>query len=503
MPGSMTSQRTSGILLHPTSLPGRFGIGDLGPAAARWLDFLAAAGQGIWQVLPLGPTGYGDSPYQSFSSFAGNPYLVSPEALVEDGLLERADLGAAPAFPAERVDFGPVIAWKLTLLARAHARFATGATPALGEPYEAFRRAHAGWLEDFALFMALKHDHGGAPWTSWERGLVTREPGALAAARERLATAVDAQRFAQFLFFRQWSAVRERARAAKVRVVGDVPIVVAHDSADVWAHPGLFQLDGAGMPTVVAGVPPDYFAKTGQLWGNPLYDWQALERDGFRWWLDRLRAALEMVDVVRLDHFRGFEAYWQVPAGEPTAEHGEWVPGPGARFLEAVRSELGALPIIAEDLGLITPGVIALRDGFELPGMKVMQFAFDDGARNPFLPHHHVRNCVVYTGTHDNDTTRGWYATAPEAQRRLAHAYLGSDGGDFTWDLIRAGMASVADTFIVPLQDVLDLGTEARMNLPGREWGNWSWRCDEGALNAALAGRLAAMARIFGRSPAK
>ena len=495
----MVTTRASGLLLHPTSLPGRFGIGDLGPEASRWVDFLAAAGQKLWQVLPLGPTGYGDSPYQSFSAFAGNPYLVSPERLLEDGLLAPADLAGVPAFPADRVDFGPVIEWKLAILAKAHARFSAGAAPGLRRDYDGFRRAQAGWLEDFALFMALKESHGGATWTSWEEGLIEREPEALAAAHERLAVAVDSQRFRQFLFFRQWSALRERARAAGVRIIGDLPIFVAHDSADVWAHPEFFQLDALGAPAVMAGVPPDYFAKTGQLWGNPLYCWETLARDGYAWWVERLRATFEVVDIARLDHFRGFEAYWEVPGGETTAEKGRWVKGPGAAFFESVRAALGALPMIAEDLGLMTPEVLALRDRFGLPGMKILQFAFEKGALHPFLPHNFPTNCVAYTGTHDNDTTRGWYASAPERERHFARSYLGCDGDDFTWELIRAGMASVADTFIAPLQDVLDLGPEARMNLPGRPGGNWGWRFRREQVTAAVGERLRDLAETYGR----
>lgn len=495
----MVTTRASGLLLHPTSLPGRFGIGDLGPEALRWVDFLAAAGQKLWQVLPLGPTGYGDSPYQSFSAFAGNPYLVSPERLFEDGLLEAADLLGVPAFPADRVDYGPVIEWKLAILAKAHARFSAGADPGLRPDYEAFCQAQAGWLDDFALFMALKEAHGGATWTSWEEGLIAREPAALAAARERLAVAVDSQRFCQFLFFRQWSAVRAHAGTAGVRIIGDLPIFVAHDSADVWAHPELFQLDLKGAPAVMAGVPPDYFAKTGQLWGNPLYRWDVMERDGYAWWVERLRATFEVVDIARLDHFRGFEAYWEVPGGEVTAETGRWVKGPGAAFFESVHTALGTLPIIAEDLGLMTAEVFALRDRFALPGMKVLQFAFSEDAAHPFLPHNYPTNCVVYTGTHDNDTTRGWYESAPEPQRRFAHAYLGREGGDFTWELIRAGMASVADTFVAPLQDVLDLGPEARMNLPGSLGGNWGWRFRNEQVTDAVRDRLLNLTGIYGR----
>jgi 4-alpha-glucanotransferase len=495
----MVTTRASGLLLHPTSLPGRFGIGDLGSEALSWVDFLAAAGQKLWQVLPLGPTGYGDSPYQSFSAFAGNPYLVSPERLLEDGLLEPGDLAGVPAFPAGRVDYGPVIEWKLAILAKAHARFSAGAAAGLRRDYDGFCRAQAGWLDDFALFMALKEAHGGATWTTWEAGLGAREPVALAAARERLAVAVDSQRFRQFLFFRQWSAVRAHARAAGVRIIGDLPIFVAHDSADVWSHPGLFQLDVKGAPAVMAGVPPDYFAKTGQLWGNPLYRWDVMARDGYAWWVERLRATFDVVDIARLDHFRGFEAYWEVPGGQATAEKGRWVKGPGAAFFESVKAALGALPIIAEDLGFVTPEVLALRDRFGLPGMKILQFAFDQDARHPFLPHNYTRNCVAYTGTHDNDTTPGWYAAAPESQRHFARSYLGCQGDDLTWALIRAGLASVADTFIAPLQDILELGPEARMNLPGRLGGNWGWRFRSGQLTDTVRDRLLGLTETYGR----
>ena len=495
----MSSHRASGILLHPTSLPGRFGIGDLGPEACRWLDFLADAGQRLWQVLPLGPTGFGDSPYQCFSAFAGNPHLVSPERLLEDGLLEPAALEAAPDFPADRVDYGAVIEWKRVMLARAHARFAAGATPRLREAYGEFRGTHAAWLEDFALFMALKDLHGGAVWTAWEEGFARREPRALATAGERLAAVVDLHRFRQFLFFRQWSALRGRARERGVRIVGDLPIFVAHDSADVWAHPELFRLDERGEPTVVAGVPPDYFTRTGQLWGNPLYRWDEMRRDGYAWWVARLRGALELADLVRLDHFRGFESCWEVRAGEPTAEHGRWAPGPAEHFFETVRAAVGELPLIAEDLGMITPPVVALRDWLELPGMRVLQFAFDGDGRHPFLPHNHVRNCVVYTGTHDNDTSAGWYATAPERERDFARRYLGVDGDGIAWGLIRAAYASVADTVVVPLQDVLSLGPEARMNLPGRPDGNWTWRVDGAQLTGAVRDRLRDLTGTFGR----
>jgi 4-alpha-glucanotransferase len=498
----MSFPRRAGVLLHPTSLPGPFGVGDLGPGAARWIEWLAAAGQSLWQVLPLGPTGYGDSPYQSFCSLAGNPYLVSPEALLEDGLVERADLEAAPPFPADRVDYGRVIEFKVGLLDRAFRRFPSAA-PVLRDAFAHFAAAHAHWLEDFALFMALKDAHGGRGWTSWDRALVRRDAGALAAARERLSDAVDAHRFRQFAFFRQWEGVRARARSAGIAIVGDLPIFVAHDSSDVWAHPELFHLDSTGMPTVVAGVPPDYFSATGQLWGNPLYRWVAHAHGGYAWWTARVRAALELVDIVRLDHFRGFEAYWEVPADAPTAERGRWVKGPEDAFFEALRAGLGGLPLIAEDLGVVTPEMEALRDRFGLPGMRVLQFAFGAGRDDPFLPHRHVRNTVVYTGTHDNDTARGWYATAPEAERDYFRRYAGRDGSDVAWDMIRLAFGSVADTAIVPLQDVLDLGSEARMNLPGRASGNWGWRVLGTQLTEAVGDRLLDLAATYGRVPAK
>jgi 4-alpha-glucanotransferase len=495
----MSLPRTAGLLLHPTSLPGPYGIGDVGPSAHAWLDALAEAGIRTWQVLPLGPTGFGDSPYQCFSAFAGNPWLVSPEALAADGLVGSRDLEAHPRFSDDAVEFGPVIEWKLSLLDRAHAGFRAKAPRALTDAYEAFREESAGWLEDFALFMALKEAHGGAPWVEWDAPLARREPAALAATRTRLATSVDAQVFRQFVFHRQWQALRARARTHGIRVVGDVPIFVAHDSADVWAHPDLFELLPDGRPRVVAGVPPDYFSATGQLWGNPLYRWDAIAVDGYRWWIERVRAILALVDVARLDHFRGFVDYWEVPGDAPTAETGRWVAGPGEPLFAALRTALGGLPLIAEDLGEITPDVLDFRDRLGLPGMKILQFAFAKGGRDPFLPHRYPRNCVVYTGTHDNDTARGWYATAPEEQRDFARRYLGRDGSDFTWDLIRAAFASVADTAIVPLQDVLDLGADARMNLPGRAAGNWTWRVRDDAFGARERARLRDLATLYAR----
>ncbi len=493
-----TSPRGSGLLLHPTSLPGPFGIGDLGPAAYAWVDTLVRAGQKWWQVLPLGPTGYGDSPYQCFSAFAGNPYLVSPESLVQDGLISASDL-ADLRFPEDRVDFGPVIQFKVSLLQRAWERFRAGAAAALKPELETFRDESAAWLDDFALFMALKDEHGGASWLTWEAPLVQREPAALDAARARLADGVRQHEFRQFLFFKAWRALKAHANTQGVRLIGDIPIFVSSDSADVWAHPEIFQLDANRQPVAVAGVPPDYFSKTGQLWGNPLYDWDALKANGYDWWVQRFQATLQQVDLVRLDHFRGFEAYWRIPAGMPTAEVGEWTPGPGAEFLTSIQDVLGGLPLIAEDLGVITPAVEALRDGFHLPGMKILQFAFGGATEDRFLPHTYEHNCVVYTGTHDNDTALGWYAAAVEAERDLFRRYVARDGSDVSWDFIRLAWSSVADLAMAPLQDVLSLGTEARMNLPGRPSGNWAWRFRAGAVTPALVARLADLTELYAR----
>ena len=497
----MRFPRSSGVLLHPTSLPGRFGIGDLGPGARAFVDFLAEAGQSLWQVLPLGPTGYGDSPYQCFSAFAGNPLLVDLEPLVGDGLLDAAELASAPIFPAGAVDFGAVIPWKRALLERAAARFREhGAAPRVAE-FRGWCERHASWLDDFTLFMALKDAHGGAPWCEWPEGLRRREPAALTAALGRHADGVHAHRFAHWTFFRQWGALRAYAQSKGVAIMGDAPIFVAYDSADAWARPELFHFDDKGRPTVVAGVPPDYFSETGQLWGNPVYRWDALEDEGYAWWIARLRALFEMVDRVRLDHFIGFTRCWEVPADAADAREGRFAHGPGAELFNAVEAALGDLPIVAEDLGVLTPAVEALRDRFEFPGMKILQFAFGGETNSAFLPHAYSSNCVVYTGTHDNDTTAGWWAQASPDERDFLQRYLAREVHDPAWELIRLGMSSVADTFLVPAQDLLSLGTDARMNFPGRAAGNWSWRVPAGALDAALAARLRTVAGLYGRVP--
>ncbi|MEW6093554.1 MAG: 4-alpha-glucanotransferase [Chloroflexota bacterium] len=492
----MKFERASGILLHPTSLPGPYGIGDLGPAAYRWVDWLASTGCKLWQILPLGPTGYGDSPYQCFSAFAGNPYLISPDLLLEQGLLSREDLADMPEWDSRRVDFGTLYQWKPALLEKAFRRFldpsavlGAGLDPGR-EEFEFFRAANASWLDDFALFMAIKEANGSGGWGGWPELLRRRDPAALGEARNSLKDTILRTEFFQFLFYRQWNALRDYAHQKGLRIIGDIPIFVAMDSSDVWSHPDLFFLDAEGRPTVVAGVPPDYFSPTGQLWGNPLYRWDVHRKTGYSWWLERLRFTLANVDIVRIDHFRGFAGYWEIPAGSPTAETGRWVPGPGADFFDVVRASLGNdLPIIAEDLGLITPDVIALRDQFSLPGMKVLQFAFS-GPDNVFLPHHYLPNCVVYTGTHDNDTAHGWYATAPENEKDFARRYLGVDGTDFSWDLIRAAWASTAVFALAPMPDWLSLGSQARFNFPSRLGGNWEWRLGEADLSDSLMNKI-------------
>jgi 4-alpha-glucanotransferase len=498
----MKTDRSAGILLHVTSLPDGYGIGDLGPAAYRWVEWLAGSGCSLWQVLPLGPTGYGDSPYQCFSAMAGNPYLISPDLLLERDLLGSQDLADAPAGDVQRVDYGKLCRWKPALLERAYRRFCADPDPALAGEFEAFRAQNAGWLGDFALFIAIKEVHGDGSWEQWPAPLRRREPEALAQVRRDLADRISFASFTQFLFSSQWAALRAYAASRGVKLIGDVPLFAAYDSADVWAHPELFVLDEAGRPAAVAGVPPDYFSSTGQLWGNPLYRWEAHRESGYGWWLDRLRQALTTVDLVRLDHFRGLAAYWEIPADAATAESGRWVPGPGAELLQAAAFALGTegqpLPFIAEDLGIITTDVIALRDRFHLPGMKVLQFAFT-GPDNPFLPHHYPEHCVVYTGTHDNDTSRGWLATAPTAERDFALVYLDSSGDDFAWDLIRAAWASPAVLALAPMQDILSLGSEARMNYPSRLGGNWQWRMPGDALDEPLQERLKELNRLYQR----
>ncbi len=497
----MGKGRTSGLLLHPTSLPSPFGIGDLGEAAYRFVDFLRDCDQSLWQILPLGPTGFGDSPYQSFSAFAGNALMISLELLRVDGLLSSDDLATAPAFSPHVVDFDTVRSFHWDMLRRGHRAWSEQAPEALQKRYHAYCAAQADWLDDYALFVAIKQEQDGAGWTSWPEPLADRDPVALTAAARRLADEIDLQRWTQYVFDHQWGALKRYANQQGVRILGDLPIFVAHDSADVWAQREQFHLDAAGDPTVVAGVPPDYFSATGQLWGNPLYDWQAMAADGYRWWIARLRTALTQADLVRLDHFRGFEAFWEIPGDAETAVSGHWVEGPGLPFFEAVRAELGELPLVAEDLGLITPEVHRLREALGIPGMVVLHFAFGSGPDNPYLPHNLQPDCVFYTGTHDNDTSCGWFDSAGEEVQHHVRCYLGCDGNDIAWDLIRAALRSVAGTVVLPVQDLLSLGSSGRMNTPAREQGNWSWRFREGALEESVAGRLRELTRLFGRAP--
>jgi 4-alpha-glucanotransferase len=470
--------RRSGILLHFTSLPSRYGIGDMGPAAFQWIDRLRDAGQAWWQVLPLGVTGFGNSPYQPLSSFAGNWLLISPDALVNDGLLDARDC-EGQSFPAGAVDFDAVTTFKRRLIRAAWKNFRRGTRRDLRDAYEKFLIDQARWLDDYALFCALKARYNGAYYVEWPSDLVYREPSAMARARRELSDEIAQITFAQFLFFQQALQVKEYARSQGLGIIGDLPFFVSPDSSDVWANPEFFDLDADRRARFVAGVPPDYFAAQGQLWGNPVYNWATLKSTGYRWCLERLRALLQFVDTIRLDHFRGFVAAWQVPAGARTAESGTWVGGPGADFFGAVRRELGGMPFIAEDLGLITPDVVALRDGCGLPGMRVIQFGFDGNPENPHLPHAWTDRMVSYTGTHDNDTTRGWFEALPDGPRQIVRNYVGSsaiDSQGIAAAMMRLAWPSVAGLAIAPLQDVLDLGTEARMNVPGRAQGNWRWR---------------------------
>jgi 4-alpha-glucanotransferase len=504
LPPFPANYRASGLLLHVTSLPSPYGIGDLGPAAVAWVDRLHEAGQTWWQALPLGPTGYGDSPYQSLSSFAANPLLISPDWLIEDELVKARDCAAGP-FSATVVDFDAVKRFKYPLLETAWKSFGTGARSDLHPGFERFGQEQAHWLDDYALFSALKARYGGASYLEWPDELVRRTPVALEQARRDLASQIDLVRFGQFLLFRQGARLKRHARAKGLRLIGDLPFFVSSDSSDVWAHPELFLVDAQHRPRVVAGVPPDYFSAQGQRWGNPVYDWRVLAADDYRWCLDRLRALLAHVDAIRLDHFRGFAAAWHVPASAPTAESGQWVAGPGADFFNAVRKGLGGVPFIAEDLGLITPDVGALRDSFDLPGTRVLQFAFDGHSDNPYLPDNYVANTVVYTGTHDNPTTRGWYEDLPDAERRNLWTYLKRAPGtseEATPALLDLAWSSNAALAIAPLQDVLNLGKEARMNQPGRADGNWRWRCTDEMLAAPAFQSLRDLARASARADA-
>jgi 4-alpha-glucanotransferase len=504
----MAFPRRSGILMHPTSLPGPFGIGDLGEAAYQFVDFLSSAGQSYWQVLPLSPTGYADSPYQGLSAFAGNPMLIDPRKLVEAGHLSQADLAPGPTFPQERVDFGPVIRYKFDLLDRAFDVFRRQAPADQREAFARFCDQQASWLEDFALFMAVKKAHGLRPWPEWEDGVARRKPQALARWRSSLSDDIQSEKYRQWQFFEQWLALKRYANERGIEIIGDIPIFVALDSCDVWANRRLFHFDDQKLePTVVSGVPPDYFSETGQLWGHPLYRWDVMAEDGYAWWIDRFREAFVQADIVRIDHFRGFYNYWEVPARAETAIDGRWLYGPGADLFHAVTDALGEVSIIAEDLGDFDEesraGVDALQQEFGFPGMKVVQFAFGSGPENPFLPHNFTPDWVAYTGTHDNDTTVGWYqVSSTEAERDYARKYMATDGSAIEWDLIRLTWSSVANTAVTIVQDLMGLGHQARMNTPGTVGPpNWCWRLRPGALTDQIGGRLRELTAIYGREP--
>ncbi len=496
----MPFPRASGILLHPTSLPSRFGIGDLGPEAYRFIDFLADTRQQLWQVLPLGPTGHGNSPYLCYSAMAGNPLLISLEALCDRALLHHDELHDLEPY---RVDFDRVIPLKTELLKRAAGRFEHGASAEDRAALAEFSEACHFWVDEFAFFMALKNAHGGAGWTEWPAPLARREPEAMAEWREKLASDIFCHKFLQFEFHRQWQALRQYARDRQIQIIGDIPIYVAHDSVDVWAYPDNFMLDQETLaPALMAGVPPDYFSETGQLWGNPTYNWDVLKERNFNWWIQRVRALLDYVDIVRVDHFRGLQAYWGVPAGETTAINGEWIEAPGSELFKTVRDTFGTLPIMAEDLGMITPEVEALRDEFEFPGMKILHFAFGGGSDNPYLPCNYESNSVVYTGTHDNDTTLGWFDKMPDYERDRLMQYVGCISSEgIHWTLIRLVLLSVANQAIVPLQDVLGYGSDCRMNTPGKPEGNWAWRYDAEAITDEMRDRLRGLTELANRAP--
>lgn len=503
--------RASGILMHVTSLPGPYGVGDFGPQAYSFVDFLASAGQKLWQVLPLNPTGYADSPFQALSAYAGNPMLISLDFLVKTGVLGAGDLRATPIFPAETVDFGAAIAFKIPLLRKAADKFFASAPGGEQQRFEDFARNNATWLDDFALFMAVKEVNDLVAWTEWPADIASRKPEAIQQWSSRLAKEIRAIKYWQFVFFQQWEELRSYSHQRGIRIIGDVPIYVAHDSSDVWAHPEFFSLDERGRPAKVSGVPPDYFSATGQLWGNPIYNWPLMKQTDYKWWVDRMRAALRLYDYIRLDHFRGFEAYWEVPGNETTAIHGKWIKGPGAELFEVLQKELGDLPIIAENLGVITPEVEEIRHRFQMPGMAILQFGFGTDPQAPtFRPHNYDRELVAYTGTHDNDTVLGWWNSqaGPGSTRSdedvvrehaFARAYLNFKDEPIHWVMIRSVLASVANTAIVPTQDILGLGNEARMNLPGSPSGHWKWRMREGTLTKEHGNRLREFVKLYER----
>lgn len=494
-------ERSSGILFHPTSLPGKYGIGTLGKEAYAFIDFLKKSKQKLWQIFPLGPTGYGDSPYQSFSSFAGNPYLIDFDLLIEAHLLSEEDLkDIFFGDNEEYIDYGAIYNQKYPLLRKAYENFKSSDNNEMKGSLENFKRENSSWLNDYSLYISLKNHFNGLPWNEWAQDIKNREDGAMHHYRSELADDIEYHNFIQFLFFKQWGDVKRYANENGIKIIGDIPIFVAADSSDAWANPEIFLFDKERKPVKVAGVPPDYFSATGQLWGNPLYNWEKLKETNYSWWVERVRANLSTCDIIRIDHFRGFEAYWAVPYGDDTAINGQWEPGPGIDLFNAIKSQLGELPIIAEDLGLMTQGVIDLREATGFPGMKILGFAFDSGEENDYLPHTYTKNCVVYTGTHDNDTLVGWFQKAKEEDRQFARDYLNSRADDeIHWDAIRGAWSSVACMAISPVQDFLGLGSEARINTPGVASGNWQWRLKQGVLTNELAEKIAKLTKIYSR----
>ncbi|MEI7810856.1 MAG: 4-alpha-glucanotransferase [Ignavibacteria bacterium] len=498
--------RSAGVLLHPASLPGKYGIGDLGHEAYKFVDFLEASGHRLWQVFPLGPTGYGDSPYQCLSAFAGNPLLISPQLLLDERLLEQKDIENVPDFNTSRIDFGPLINYKHSLLGQAYQKFREIPKSEKNDFYK-FCEKNQSWLDDYALFAASKAFHGGALWTQWPEDIAFRKPDAVKEWTEKLSDDISFHKFIQYQFLKQWTALKKYANSKHIKIIGDLPIFIAYDSADLWANKAFFTVNEKGKLLTVAGVPPDYFSTTGQLWGNPLYRWDEMAKDDFKWWRNRISHLLSMTDFIRIDHFRGFDAFWEIPGDAETAVKGRWVKGPGVSFFETVKKHLGELPIIAEDLGIITKSVEELRDAFNFPGIKILQFAFGTSMENKFLPHNLTRNCIVHTGSHDNDTTRGFFENALLDNKSdiysFAQKYLGYFGTveGITLQIIRAAYATVANMVVIPMQDILNLGAEARMNLPGKPGGNWTWRFTWDMVPPDIAGQYKEMAVIFDRPP--
>jgi 4-alpha-glucanotransferase len=496
----MKTERSSGILLHPTSLPGKYGIGTLGKEAFHFIDFLAKSNQKLWQILPLGPTGFADSPYQCFSSAAGNPLLIDLDTLVSEGLITKNELDCLKPFGDGPIDYGKVINCKYPLLQMAMKEFNKSAGKEHKKDFREFIQNNKSWLEDYALFMALKEHFNQRPWYQWEKPIKMRKEAALLPFHDLLAERIEFHKFIQYLFFRQWLAVKDYAHQKNIRIIGDIPLYVALDSVDAWANTDMFQFDANKNPIVVGGVPPDYFSATGQLWGNPLYKWEKLKQDNYSWWIERIKSNLILYDIIRIDHFRGFAAYWAVPYSEKTAVNGKWIPCPGKELFEHIKQALGDIPVIAEDLGVITDDVEDLRDSFGLPGMKILQFAFDSGETNDYIPHNFIKNCVAYTGTHDNETIKGWFENAKPSDRKFVMEYLNSTGEDICMDFIRLAWASVANTAIIPMQDLLGLGNEARMNLPGTTTNNWMWRATNHDFSTELAQKLAHLTVLYGRA---